>query len=96
MKKYPKIVQCDSRGQIVIPKDLRRELGIEEGTGFYMYSITDEGLLLKKIEPKELSENSELLKELEDKSSKVGISKKNLAASIKKYKRKNKGGLDLI
>ena len=61
MKKFPKIVQADSRGQIVIPKDIRRELGIDEGTGFYMYTITDEGILLKKIENKELSDHKEIL-----------------------------------
>ena len=39
MKKYPKVVQCDKRGQIVIPKDIRNELKIDEGTGFWMYSL---------------------------------------------------------
>jgi len=96
MKKYPKIVQCDSRGQIVIPKDIRRELKIEEGTGFYMYTVTDEGLLLKKIEPKDLSEHKEILKELNDKSGKVGLDKKKLASSVKKYRKKKEGGLDIL
>ncbi|MFW6449664.1 MAG: AbrB/MazE/SpoVT family DNA-binding domain-containing protein, partial [Nanoarchaeota archaeon] len=31
MKKYPKVVQCDSRGQIVIPKNVRQKLDIGEG-----------------------------------------------------------------
>jgi len=44
----PKIVQVDKRGQIVIPKEVRTELGINEKTNLWVYSITDEGILLKK------------------------------------------------
>jgi len=44
----PKIVQVDKRGQIVIPKDVRNELQIGNKTNFWIYSITDEGILLKK------------------------------------------------
>ncbi len=61
MKKFPKIVQCDKRGQIVIPKDIRADLGLEEGTGFWMYSIEDEGILLKKIEVHSNEEEEEIV-----------------------------------
>lgn len=44
----PKIVQVDKRGQIVIPKEVRDELNIDISTKFWVYSITDEGILLKK------------------------------------------------
>ena len=49
MKKYPRVVQCDSRGQIVIPKNIRKELMIEEGAAFWMIQ-TEEGIFLKQIE----------------------------------------------
>jgi AbrB family looped-hinge helix DNA binding protein len=49
MGKYPKVVQCDSRGQIVIPKPIRSELKIEEGAAFFMYQ-TEDGIFLKRIE----------------------------------------------
>ena len=96
MKHYPKIVQCDSRGQIVIPKDIRQELDIAEGTGFWMYSITDEGILLKKISDAELSEDSAVVSEIIDKSSKLKIKKDNVKKSIKSYKRKKGGRLEEI
>jgi len=96
MKKFPKIVQVDSRGQIVIPKDIRRELGIDEGTGFYMYTVTDEGILLKKIDSKELKDNKEILRELDDKASRIGLSKKNLDKSKKRYKKTKEGNLEVI
>lgn len=47
MDQYPILVQCDKRGQIVIPKNIREELGITKQTEFFAYSITDKGLLLK-------------------------------------------------
>lgn len=49
MVEYPKIAQCDKRGQIVIPKNIREELGIEDGAAFWVYK-TDDGILLKRIE----------------------------------------------
>jgi len=95
MKKYPKIVQCDKRGQIVIPKDIRHELDIEEGTGFFMYAISDEGILLKKISRKELSEE-DIMKRIEEKAGKIGVKKKNLQKAKEAYKRRKKGKLELI
>ena len=44
----PKIVQVDKRGQIVIPKEVRSELNITNKTNLWVYSITDEVILLKK------------------------------------------------
>ena len=41
-------VKVSKKGQIVIPKDVRRDLGIEEGSGFWVFSVGDEGILLKK------------------------------------------------
>jgi AbrB family looped-hinge helix DNA binding protein len=48
-KKYAKIVQSDSRGQIVIPKSIRKELELEEGSAFWVYK-TEDGIYLKKVE----------------------------------------------
>ena len=49
MSKGSKIVQIDSRGQIVIPKELRDKLKISEGTGFFIYELSSDSVLLKKI-----------------------------------------------
>ncbi len=96
MKKYPKIVQCDSRGQIVIPKEIRHELDIDEGTGFFMYVITDEGILLKKIEQKELNHEEKIITKISEKSTEINLKKENINKTIEQYKKKTKQGLDLI
>ena len=89
-------MQCDARGQIVIPKDVRTELGIDEGTGFWMFTITDEGILLKTIEKQELSDDSSVIKTLTEKSEKIPIQKKNITKTIKKYKKTKEGNLELL
>jgi AbrB family looped-hinge helix DNA binding protein len=96
MKRYPKIVQIDSRGQIVIPKDIRQELDIDEGTGFWMYVVTEEGILLKKAEAKPLEEHGEIVAELEEKGEKIGLKRKNVEKSRQRYKKTKKGRFELI
>lgn len=96
MKKYPKLVQCDARGQIVIPKEIRLDLGIEEGTGFFMYSITNEGILLKKVETPEINDSDPLISTLKDKSDKINLSTEKIDKTISDYKKTSKGGLDLV
>lgn len=49
MKKSVKIVQSDKRGQIVIPKSIRKNLNLEEGAAFWVYELED-GIYLKKVE----------------------------------------------
>lgn len=96
MKKYPKIVQCDARGQIVIPKDIRSELRVDEGSGFYIYSIDEEGILLKKIPDSELDKDDTLISEIRSKSKKLDIDPKNIDKTLKKYKKKKSGKLDVL
>ena len=94
MKKYPKLVQTDKRGQIVIPKHVRQELGIDETTGFYIYTVPGEGILLKQIEPEPL-EKSKLTKTLKDNAQTIGLDSNNLQEAEKTYKH-TKGGLEKI
>ncbi len=96
LKKYPKLVQCDARGQIVIPKDIRRELKIDEGTGFWMYTVTEEGILLKKVEAPSLAKHSEIVRKLDEKAGKLKMKKQNIRKAVQKYKKTKEGGLEVI
>tara|TARA_B100001971_G_scaffold94271_1_gene87081 strand:+ start:265 stop:426 length:162 start_codon:yes stop_codon:yes gene_type:complete len=43
-----KIVKSDNRGQIVIPKNIRKELNLDNGAAFWMY--VDKGkIVLEKV-----------------------------------------------
>jgi AbrB family looped-hinge helix DNA binding protein len=96
MRKFAKIIQSDKRGQIVIPKDVRRELNIDEGTGFYLYVIENEGILLKTIPNKDLAEHSHIVKEIEVNADKINIKKQNVDQSVENYKKKSKGNFENI
>jgi len=96
MKKFAKIIQTDSRGQIVVPKEVRQELNIEDGTGFYLYVIENEGILLKTIPQKELHEHSHIVKEIEINADKISVKKENIEKSVQKYKKTGKGNFQNI
>jgi AbrB family looped-hinge helix DNA binding protein len=96
VKKYPKIVQCDKRGQIVIPKDVRQELGVDEGSAFWMYSITEEGILLKLVKEETLAEHSFIVNKLKQKADKIGIPEDKIDRTVDDYKKKPKGRLEEI
>jgi len=96
MRKYAKIIQSDKRGQIVIPKDVRQELNIDEGTGFYLYAIEGEGILLKILPNKDLSEHSHIIKEVEVNADKINVKKQNIDRSVENYKKKSRGNFENI
>jgi len=62
MKKSVKIVQSDKRGQIVIPKSIRKSLNLEEGAAFFVYEVED-GIYLKKVEEPSLKSIKKKIKE---------------------------------
>jgi len=43
-----KVVQVDSKGQIVIPKNIRNALGIEKGDAFWI-SVSNRDVMLQRI-----------------------------------------------
>lgn len=94
MKRYPKLLQTDARGQLVIPKEIRRALGITDGTGFWAYVIEKEGILLKKIDAPPLNEND--TKPIKDNAKKIGVDTKNIANSEKHYNKPNDGVFENI
>lgn len=96
MKKYPKSITCDERGQLVIPRDIRSDLGIEEGTGFWIFSIENEGILLKKIDIQSLDKEDPVITELSDKADKINLKKDNLKKSVTNYTKDTEGNLEVI
>lgn len=48
-KIHMKIVQCDSKGQIIIPKKIRDELKIKKDSAFWI-SVSKGNIVMKRIE----------------------------------------------
>ncbi len=85
------MLQADKRGQIVIPKDIRQELAIDESTGFYAYAIPGEGILLKQVTPEPIDES---LEEIERYAERLGVSPQALKQTLEDYKKT--GGLEKL
>lgn len=75
------ITRLSSKGQIVIPKDLRTLLGLKEGELFAMYGEGDT-LVLKKLEVPSEDEFEEILRKGSNSAKKKKITKKDILKSI--------------
>ena len=79
------VTSLSSKGQIVIPNKIRKELGIETGTKLVILTDGD-NLLLKPIQEPKIEVFKKLIKE----SQKIRIEKKlkksDIAKAIKKYR----------
>jgi len=82
------ITKVSTKGQVVIPKELRKELGIKEADELFVYGEKDT-IIMKKIAKPAIEKR---FKELADKLSKEvkarGITRKDLEEAIKAVRRK--------
>ena len=84
--KIADIVKVSPRGQIVIPKDIRKSLGIFPGKKLIVM-IRDEEVLLRKIEKVSIEEISE---KIEKTAKKRGIDVDELIAEAIEWARRSK------
>lgn len=47
------IRRIDDLGRIVIPKEIRRQIGAKEGTTFEIQKIADDAIIIRKVNTKE-------------------------------------------
>lgn len=86
------IVKVTSRGQIVIPKNIRMNLGIKEGMKLLAYDKDDE-IILKVLRNMEKSPSLNLEKIFMPAwkiAAERGITKKDVEEEIKKYRSRKK------
>ncbi|MBR9683183.1 AbrB/MazE/SpoVT family DNA-binding domain-containing protein [Candidatus Woesearchaeota archaeon] len=62
----PELVRLSSKGQLVIPQDIRKARHIGEGSVFAVSSPKEDILILKKITNPLLQEDLEILKDVEE------------------------------
>jgi AbrB family looped-hinge helix DNA binding protein len=81
------IVRVSSKGQVVIPTVLRKEMGLAEGDELYVFG-RDDTLVLKKIQKKDLEkEFDEIVKSIRAKAKKLKITRRDVQREIQAYRR---------
>lgn len=81
--------KLSSRGQVVIPEEIRNNLGLSEGDQFLVIGEGD-AVILKTITPPKLEEFHELLSQARTEAKRAGIKKADLKSAIAKVRRRAK------
>ena len=75
------ITKISSKGQIVIPQEIREKMRLEEGN-LLLISDLDNSICLKKIEIPKLKNWNEVTKPFREAAGKIGFSKEDLERVI--------------
>ncbi len=79
--------KMSSRGQIVIPEEIRANLHLKEGDQFVVIGQGDT-VILKSITPPSLDELDDLLAQASTQAKRAGMKPSDIQAAIKKVRRK--------
>jgi len=79
--------KLSSKGQIVIPEEIRENMHLKEGDQFVVIGQGDT-VILKSITPPSMDEFKGLLAEAGEQAKKAGMKKSDALAAIKKVRRK--------
>ena len=77
--------KLSSKGQVVIPEDIRKKLNLKTGTQFIVVGDKDV-VILKSISPPSLDEFDELISRARDTAQLSGLTKKDIEKAIKKVR----------
>ncbi len=79
--------KLSSKGQVVIPEDVRKELGLEPGAQFVVMGEGDL-VILKKIEAPDRSEFLALAKKVRSQARKAGVKRSDVKNAVRKVRRR--------
>ena len=86
------ITKMTSRGQVVIPQDIRQSKGLKEGEKFLVYD-TGDSIVLKRIKnlqkAKDIEEFEKTFSSMWKTAKTKGIAKKDATEEIKAYRKEN-------
>ena len=78
--------KMSSKGQVVIPEDIREQLNLKEGHQFVVIGQGD-AVILKAITPPTMDDFKDLLKEARFSAKKAGFTESDLKAALKKARK---------
>jgi len=85
------ITRASSRGQIVLPKSIREQIGINSGDFFVVYSDGDT-IFIKKLEMKRIKKLfEETSKEFKKHAVRKGLTRKMIEEAVANERKKTKG-----
>ncbi len=73
--------KMSSKGQVVIPEEIRNRLHLTAGSQFVVVAGKD-AVILKTISPPSIEEFDELIREAREQARKVGLKKADIEAAI--------------
>ena len=77
--------RMSSKGQVVIPEDVRRRLGLKAGSQFVVVAGDDAVILKPVIEP-DMSQFDELLAEARSQARRAGVRKADITDAIREVR----------
>ncbi|HEV2614551.1 MAG TPA: AbrB/MazE/SpoVT family DNA-binding domain-containing protein [Gammaproteobacteria bacterium] len=80
--------RMSSKGQIVIPEEIRQSMGLHTGDQFIAVAENDV-VILKRLSQPSVKQFSGLISKIRKQAKKAGLSKKVLADAIKGSRKKN-------
>jgi AbrB family looped-hinge helix DNA binding protein len=75
-----------SKGQVVIPEEIRRQLGLEAGAQFVVIGDRDV-VIFKRLEPPSLKEFTGLVERARRVAKETGLTRAEVAAAVKKVRK---------
>ena len=83
----PATTKLSSRGQVVIPEEIRKRLGLEPGAQFIVVGEGDV-VVLKALNPPKMSDFKALLDQAEKSAQEAGLSTGDVADAIREVRKK--------
>ena len=73
--------RMSSKGQVVIPEDIRKRLGLEAGTQFIVVAGKD-AIILKTISPPSMDDFDSLIREARRQARKAGMKRSDIKKAV--------------
>jgi len=79
--------KMSSKGQVVIPEDIRKRLGLKAGAQFVVLG-QDDVVILKTITPPSMNEFDQLISEARKQARKAGMKRSDITSALRKVRQK--------
>ena len=77
--------KMSSKGQIVIPEDIRKKLGLQPGSQFVVIG-EDDTVILKMITAPDMSQFDDLISRARTQARKAGLKRSDISSAIRKIR----------